>query len=420
MGLLIGLAGNMNNNLYALGESILRFTEHRPMLLVGDGEPYINHPENDNLSEWVRPKWIRGLPKTESRYLRYLPGASRALELLRSCDLVFLSGEYLSLASHLTMPTVFFATGADLTAFPFRETYPTSNSLIRQLSLTNAALRSRHISNHVKGFNRVNVILAQPFSPYRNALALLGLHENDQRLLDPGFPIPLDTKLFAAKGADALLPQAAEIRASGDFLIFLPSRLISTPSRSRIETGSWKNPFVLFTAIRRLLEDVPSQERGAVRLVAIDRVHSPDRDRVRQQLHEAGLHNNVSWIEAESAQGFSRYEMGHLYSAVDVVADDFGLGWYGSVAVEALANGKPVLTFVDSYVMGREYGISPFLSGRTTSEIYGHLRLMWANPRARAEIGASGCSWVEEFHGMKASAANVERVIQLAALQASR
>lgn len=403
MGMRVGLAGNMNNNLYGLGLALQHYSDQEPVLLIGENEPYINHPENDHEIGWHRPPWIQTIPRTESRLLRYYPTRSKSLDTLNRCELVVLSGEYVSLAPFISAPTVFFATGADLTAFPFRETYPvTSGGRMRQKA-TNRVLREAHIRNHTRGIQAATVISAAPFGPFRNSLALLGVPEGDARLLAPAFPIPVSAQLFRPRSADELTEAGKTLRDCGDFLIFLPSRLVSSATRSRLNTGSWKNPEALIVGMSSFLDRLPSDRRAGVRLVVIDRAHSPDRQLLQRRLVNSSIGSHVTWISADSVGGFSRLEMASLYSAVDVVADDFGAGWYGSVAVEALLSERPVVTYVDPYVMDKEYSGSPFLNSRTGPEIASALFEMWANPDLRSAVGSAGRSWAESNHGLEAA-----------------
>ena len=403
MGMRVGLAGNMNNNLYGLGLALEHHSDYEPLLLIGENEPHINHPENDHEVGWHRPPWIQTVTRTESRLLRYYPSRSKSLDTLNRCELAVLSGEYVSLAPFIKAPTVFFATGADLTAFPFRETYPVAPSGYVREKLTNRVMRQAHIRNHTRGIQAATVISAAAFGPFRNSLALLGVSEEDARLLTPAFPIPVSAQLFRPRNADEVSEAGKTLRDCGDFLIFLPSRLISSATRSRLDTGSWKNPEALIVGVSMFLDRLPRDRRAGVRLVVIDRAHSPDRQLVQRRLVNSPIGSHVTWISSDSVNGFSRLEMASLYSAVDVVADDFGAGWYGSVAVEALLSERPVITYVDPYVMDKEYSGSPFLNSRTGPEISSVLFEMWADPDLRSAVGRAGRSWAESHHGLEAA-----------------
>jgi glycosyltransferase involved in cell wall biosynthesis len=87
-----------------------------------------------------------------------------------------------------------------------------------------------------------------------------------------------------------------------------------------------------------------------------------------------------------------------LYSAADVVADDFGIGWIGSVVLEALAIGRPVLSYIDEGVMRSMYPWHPIVSCRTPEEIADCLLGLYRDPARRQEIGQRGRDWIKAFH----------------------
>ena len=86
-------------------------------------------------------------------------------------------------------------------------------------------------------------------------------------------------------------------------------------------------------------------------------------------------------------------------AAADLVVDQLVLGWYGAVAVEAMALGRPVL----AYIREDEAEDNPFGSRlpivRTTSEtLAADLRGLAADRAARHALGAAGRRFVEEEH----------------------
>jgi glycosyltransferase involved in cell wall biosynthesis len=272
-------------------------------------------------------------------------------------------------------------------------------------------LRRIHIRNHRRGLSRSSLILAQPFGPYREALAQLGVQEWDKEVLVPGFPIPLDTDLFKQRERSSLPDWAEDVRKSGEFLVLLPSRLLSSATEARVATGAWKNQEVLLHALRAILDSRSLHKGTDVRLVLIDRIHSPDRSEIRRRIDYLGLASNVTWVTAPSQDGFTRHQMIDLYSSVDVVVDDFGRGWYGSVAVEALALGKPVVTYVDPFAMDLEYKSNPFLNSRTPSAVVEHLTNLLRDESYVRVVSGNGREWIERFHGLAAVAGNFQRTL---------
>jgi glycosyltransferase involved in cell wall biosynthesis len=87
-----------------------------------------------------------------------------------------------------------------------------------------------------------------------------------------------------------------------------------------------------------------------------------------------------------------------MYSISDVIADDFGVGWFGSASLEALSCAKPLLNYVDSSIMSENYPWHPFLSSKDADELAEIIKDLYGNPSKVQEIGANGRRWVQEFH----------------------
>src|SRR5207248_4826794 len=56
------------------------------------------------------------------------------------------------------------------------------------------------------------------------------------------------------------------------------------------------------------------------------------------------LTDQVLWLQPPRPDGFTRDELIDLYAISDVVADQFGAGFFGYVVLEALSVGRPVLS----------------------------------------------------------------------------
>jgi hypothetical protein len=90
-----------------------------------------------------------------------------------------------------------------------------------------------------------------------------------------------------------------------------------------------------------------------------------------------------------------------LYAVSDVVADQFGSGFFGYVVLEALALELPVLSVVDPAVMAAHYPWHPILSDTTVSGNAALLSGLYKDNAYRLERGSAGRNWVEEFHSFE-------------------
>ena len=133
-------------------------------------------------------------------------------------------------------------------------------------------------------------------------------------------------------------------------------------------------------------------------LVMPDRMVSPDIERAKAIVKELSIEKNVLWIKGGNPEGFTRHELVKFYSIADVVADDFGIGWFGSVVLEGLSVGKPVLSYVDEKVMSILYPWHPLLSSNTRKGNFELLRQLYTDKEFRDKQGMLGKEWIEMFH----------------------
>ena len=111
-------------------------------------------------------------------------------------------------------------------------------------------------------------------------------------------------------------------------------------------------------------------------------------------------------VELELVEGLHHDEARRRYEAADIVVDQLNAGWYGLFAIEAMALGKPVVTFLHEEAVRRSaeaFGVEvPIVSatketlrdvlarlaadpGRAAPPRLGRARLRRAGPRPRAD-----------------------------------
>lgn len=123
-------------------------------------------------------------------------------------------------------------------------------------------------------------------------------------------------------------------------------------------------------------------------------------DRLKQAGHE---------IEYIKVQGVPNTEVIRLFSEADVVADQFIGGAYGYTALEAMACGKPVLTYVRSSDLVEAVGECPLINV-TPDTLEATLRWCLENRGKLATIGAQGRAYVERWHSVDAVAGRLGKM----------
>jgi hypothetical protein len=139
---------------------------------------------------------------------------------------------------------------------------------------------------------------------------------------------------------------------------------------------------------------------------------------------EALRHEGVS-VRLDLIEDMTHGEALSRLAAADLVVDQLVLGWYGAVAVEAMALGRPVL----AYIRENESEDNPFGSKlpivRTTAgTLAADLRALAVDRVARHALAAAGRRFVEEEHDPRRIARTVlddlVRIPDEAATSASR
>jgi glycosyltransferase involved in cell wall biosynthesis len=109
-------------------------------------------------------------------------------------------------------------------------------------------------------------------------------------------------------------------------------------------------------------------------------------------------------VELEIVEGLDHREAFERYRRADVIVDQLNAGWYGVFAIEALALGKPVVTFLHDEAVRRTeeaFGIPVPLVGATKETLVGSLRPLVSSPEERQRVGAASRAYAEEVHDLE-------------------
>jgi len=386
----IGLFGNICNSLYQVGKALRRRTDFDVRLFIDRCTDLQLRPESDDPELEVSDSpWIhRG--DFDGMRARIAPWRSPLVKALSECDLALVSDLGPLYAQFTRTPSVFLVTGSDLTVTPFPpDFYFNYPKLKTKLGWTWLGYWQR------RGIRKVTEIWSYPFSPYIRALERLRISPRKVAPIHP--PLLIDTRKLThdAEARESPNRITQEILRQFDFVVFHPSRLMIRSNWRLRATGTWKQNDLLIRGFSRFL--ARSKTERAV-LVMPDRFHSPDIEVAKRLISQLGIERNVLWLKPPRPSGFTRDEMIPLYSIADVVADDFGIGWFGAIVLEALAIRRPVISYVDESAVGKLYPWHPVLSANTSEGIADHLLRLYADPGYRRERGDAGRKWIEEFH----------------------
>jgi glycosyltransferase involved in cell wall biosynthesis len=111
----------------------------------------------------------------------------------------------------------------------------------------------------------------------------------------------------------------------------------------------------------------------------------------------------VEGLDAELriVEGLTHDEAFELYREADIVVDQLNAGWYGVFAIECLALGKPVVTFLHDEAVRRTeeaYGTKVPLVSTTKETLRESLRPLVEDAALRQRVGAASRAYAEQLH----------------------
>jgi len=106
-------------------------------------------------------------------------------------------------------------------------------------------------------------------------------------------------------------------------------------------------------------------------------------------------------VELDIVEGVPHEEARERYARADIVVDQLNAGWHGVFALEAMALGKPVVTYLKPDVVERSaegYGVRIPIVPATKETLVDALRPLVESAPRRREIGAASRAYVEQVH----------------------
>jgi hypothetical protein len=106
-------------------------------------------------------------------------------------------------------------------------------------------------------------------------------------------------------------------------------------------------------------------------------------------------------VALDIVEGLRHDEARRRYERADLVVDQLNAGWYGILAIEAMALGKPVLSYLRDepvHETEREMGVEVPIVPVTKQTLRERIAELAASPDERRRIGALSRSYVERLH----------------------
>jgi glycosyltransferase involved in cell wall biosynthesis len=109
-------------------------------------------------------------------------------------------------------------------------------------------------------------------------------------------------------------------------------------------------------------------------------------------------------VELEIVEKLDHREAFERYRRADVIVDQLYAGWYGVFAIEAMALGKPVVTFLHDEAVRRTeeaFGVEVPIVSATKETLVEALRPLVASAEERQRVGRASRAYAEEVHDLE-------------------
>jgi glycosyltransferase involved in cell wall biosynthesis len=129
-------------------------------------------------------------------------------------------------------------------------------------------------------------------------------------------------------------------------------------------------------------------------------VHAPS-DRRRKGTEHVIRACEELGVELEIVEGLPHREARKHYERADIVVEQLNAGWHGVFGLEAMALGKPVVTYLREDVVRRSeeaFGVRVPIVSATRETLAERLRPLVDSPSERRRIGAESRAYIERVH----------------------
>src|SRR5262249_4337442 len=147
----------------------------------------------------------------------------------------------------------------------------------------------------------------------------------------------------------------------------------------------------------KAIEPAPPSERARPLIL-----HAPSSRRRKGTEHVIAACAELD-TELVLVEGLHHDEAFERYREADIVVDQLNAGWYGLFAIECMALGKPVVSFLHDEAVARterELGERVPIVSATKDDLRERLEPLVASAAERRRIGAASRAYVEQVHDL--------------------
>jgi glycosyltransferase involved in cell wall biosynthesis len=98
-------------------------------------------------------------------------------------------------------------------------------------------------------------------------------------------------------------------------------------------------------------------------------------------------------------KSLNQSELYSYYSNCDAVVDQFGVGAFGFIGIEAMSRGKPLICYIKEHNFIKLYGEKPpIISSNNEKELLEYMNRLVADKQFCKEVGINSRNWILKFH----------------------
>ena len=379
----IAFLGNTCNNSYSFIKSFADFGL--------DGHLYFDetwHPQTFPISEdkdLIKNNDYSIFPygHTEKGLRPWISPSKNFLEKISQYDVIHCEDIALIWAQLTKKPYHWHVYGYDLHKYPFFSFWLLSykiNTLFQHSEYLASAIRYRRAISNANSIN-----IGQWFPFRKKSIEMIKNISSNNRISHLFFPI--DTNLFLPQKKitiDNLFDSnKIKIKPHG-LLIFHPTRIMYT------DKNEYHYASDTFASILKKLS-----ETGRDFTLIVVRKGNPDEAPFEQLLRDYKLHHRVAWIPFQP-----RADLIPWYCACDLTTNEFGFGSIGSISLETMSCGTPLMTAYRTEYPDPNFFLPdfdshpPIFSANSEDEALKNLIIAHDNPELRKQKGREGREWV--------------------------
>ncbi len=129
-------------------------------------------------------------------------------------------------------------------------------------------------------------------------------------------------------------------------------------------------------------------------------VHAPSRRASKGTEHVIAACRRLP-VDLEIVEGLPNEQARERYARADIVVEQLNAGWHGVLGLEAMALGKPVVTFLHEEAVRRSeeaYGVKVPIVNATKETLVEALHPLVESAELRRRIGAESRAYAEQVH----------------------